>query len=155
MWVPLNAHSTVGDTKITLHDFTFGDSSPNYITLLVSSIFYITRFGLCRVNFLDYTILLLSCNYESLTQGNHLNPNHDGSSAERDVPNDFCMRNKSLSRGRKQPTFFLSVNSCKHDRRRRSDRARCSQGERYVQGWFLLVTMHFEFSDTMRKHDHL
>ena len=25
----------------------------------------------------------------------------------------------------------------------------------YVQGWFLLVAMHFEFFDTIRKHDHL
>ena len=85
--------------------------------------------------FKRYTIPLLSCKYESLTQGNRLNPNHDGSSTERDVPNEFCvLRNRSLSRVRKQPTFFLSVYSCKHGRRRRSDRARCSQRERYVQG---------------------
>ena len=45
--------------------------------------------------------------YEPLTQGNGLNPNHDLSSTERDVPNDFCvLRNKSLSRKRKQPTLF-------------------------------------------------
>ena len=51
--------------------------------------------------------------YEPLTQGDGLNPNHDGSSTERDVPNEFCaLRNKSLSRERKQATFFLSVHSC-------------------------------------------
>ena len=45
--------------------------------------------------------------YEPLTQGNGLNPNHDGSSTEGDVPNEFCvLRNKPLSRERKQPTFF-------------------------------------------------
>ena len=54
-----------------------------------------------------------------LTQGNGLNPNHDGSSTERDVPNEFCvLRNKSLSRERKQPTFFLFVYACKHGQRR-------------------------------------
>ena len=64
--------------------------------------------------------------YEPLTQGNGLNPNHDASSAERDVPNENCvLRNKSLSRERKQLTFFLSVYSCE-DGQRRSDRAhRC------------------------------
>ena len=35
--------------------------------------------------FLD-TIRLLSCKYEPLTHGNRLNPNHVGSSPERDVP---------------------------------------------------------------------
>ena len=55
---------------------------------------------------------------------NGLNPNHDGSSTERDEPNEFSvLRNKFHSRERKQPTFkqptfFLSVNSCKHGRRR-------------------------------------
>ena len=47
--------------------------------------------------FLHYTIRLLSCKYEPLTQGNGLHPNHDGSSTERDVPNEFCvLRNKPL-----------------------------------------------------------
>ena len=62
--------------------------------------------------------------YERLTQGNGLSPSHDGSSTERDVPNEFCvLRNKSFSRERKQLTFFLSVYSRKHGQRR-SDRAR-------------------------------
>ena len=53
--------------------------------------------------------------YEPLTQGDGLNPNHDGSSTERYVPNEFCvLRNEPLSRERKQPTFFLSVYSCEH-----------------------------------------
>ena len=47
--------------------------------------FYITRFVSAEI-FLHCTIPLLSCKYESLTQGNRLNPNHDGSSTERDVP---------------------------------------------------------------------
>ena len=69
-----------------------------------------------------------------ITQTHHTNPN-------RDVPNEFCvLRNKSLSRERKQPTF--SVYSCKHGRRR-SGRARRRQRRWHVQGWFLLVTMHF------------
>ena len=39
--------------------------------------------------------------YVPLTQGNGLNPHHDGSNTERDVPNEFCvLRNKSLSRER-------------------------------------------------------
>ena len=46
--------------------------------------------------------------YEPLTQGDGLNPNHDGSSEERDVLNEFCvLRNKPLSRDRKQPTLSL------------------------------------------------
>ena len=57
--------------------------------------------------------------YEPLTHGDGLNPNHDRSSTEHDVPNEFCvLRNKPLSRERKQPTFFLSVYSCEHGRRR-------------------------------------
>ena len=56
-----------------------------------------------------------SANHDPLTQGDGLNANHDGSSTERDVPNELCaFRNKSLSRELKQPTFFLSVHSCKH-----------------------------------------
>ena len=58
--------------------------------------------------------------YEPLRPGNGLNPNHDGCSTERDVPKEFCvLRNKSFSRERKQPTFFLSV--YKHGRRRIDD----------------------------------
>ena len=88
------------------------------ITYIFSELinFYNTRFGLCRF-FLHYTIRLLSCKYEPLTQGNGLNPNHDGSSMERDVPNDVCvLRNKPLSRERKQHAWFFY--SCKHGRRR-------------------------------------
>ena len=48
--------------KMTLHDFIFGDSSPNYTTFLVRQIFhytirplqkdffYITRFGFCDIS---------------------------------------------------------------------------------------------------------
>ena len=47
-----------------------------------------------------------------ITQTHHSNPH-------RDVPKEICvLRNKSLSRERTQPTFF--VFSCKHGRRRRS-----------------------------------
>ena len=93
---------------------------------LVSRIFYITRLGLCR-DFLHLQI-------RAFDTREGLNPNHDGFSTERDVPNEFCvLPNKSLSRERKQPAFFLSVYSCKHGRRRRrSGRARSSQRERYV-----------------------
>ena len=48
--------------------------------------FFMTRFGRCRTFFLHYTLRLLSCKYEPLTQGKGPNPNHDGSSTERDVP---------------------------------------------------------------------
>ena len=44
--------------------------------------------------------------YVPLTQGNGLNPNHDGSSTERDVPHELgVLRNKSISRERKQLTL--------------------------------------------------
>ena len=46
--------------------------------------------------------------YEPLTQGNGLNPHHDGSSTERDEPNEFCvLRNKLLSRAK--TAHILSV----------------------------------------------
>ena len=51
--------------------------------------------------------------YEPLTRGDGLNPNHDGFST--DLQNEFCvLSNKSLSRERKQPTFFLFLCSCKN-----------------------------------------
>ena len=50
---------------------------------------------------------------------NGLNPKYDVFSTERDEPNEFIvLRNKFQSRERKQPTFFVSVHSCKHGRRR-------------------------------------
>ena len=62
-------------------------------------------------------LLKSSRKYEPLTRGDGLIPNHDGFSAERDVPNEFCVLcNKPLSREREQLTFFLSVYSCKSGR---------------------------------------
>ena len=67
--------------------------------------------------------------YVPLTQGNGLNPNHDRSSTERDVPHEFgFLRNKLNSRGRKQLTFFLYVYSCNHGRIR-SGRTPCVDNE--------------------------
>ena len=54
---------SVGKTEITLHDFMFGDSLPNYTAFRVPQTLinlYITRFGLCRIKtFSHFTIRLL------------------------------------------------------------------------------------------------
>ena len=68
---------TVGNTRITLHDFIFGDEFLFTVHFLVS---------IKIIIFLHYTFRLLSCKHEPLTRGNRLNPNHNGSSTERDVP---------------------------------------------------------------------
>ena len=79
---------TIRAKSVTFSPFSLRNSYWITITkihFLVSRkimMFYVIRFGLCRV-FLHYRIPLLSCKYESLTQGNRLNPNHDGSSTER------------------------------------------------------------------------
>ena len=124
----------------------------NYITFFgIPENNYFLHYAFRSLHFLHCTIRLLSCKCEPLTQGNGLNPNHDGSRTERDAP-------KQSSRVRVQctlifacctikgivyllPTHFLSVHPCKHGRRRGGS-GRCSQRERYVQGRFLLVTMH-------------
>ena len=101
-----------------------------------------------------WAVRLLSCTYEPLTQGNGVNPNHNGSITERDVPKQSShVREKcALNVACCESNFYQWSVCCPHTScpsipakhgRRRSERARCSQRERYVQGWFLLVTMHF------------
>ena len=63
--------------------FAYRRGPKNYITRLIS--YQITLYFLVPRNIIC-TIRLLSCKYAPLTQGNDLNPNHDGSSSERDVP---------------------------------------------------------------------
>ena len=88
----------------------------------------------CSLSSAFFVFRLSSRKYEPLTQGDGLNPNHDGSSTERDVPNEFCVccaTNHAQGSVNSPHSFcpFVRVNMAEEELTRCAAEQRGPQGE--------------------------